>query len=589
MVKLKRLVLVTLFLSTCAWAVPSFGQSSGETGKLRIQVEPKQAYVFVDGKAIRGGQQTVALSAGDHQVAVYNYGYADNVQTVHIANRQTTNLRVTLQASGQGVSGPFGDIELKGDPQAAVLLTGDTPDYFVGRVHEVDWNWLFWHRRLLLKPGTYQLTVTREGMTLWSGPVTLKAGERVTVHTNKNGQTKINTWKKGETLQAQERFRDGFWTKTVAVAPPTSTLAASDTQLTCGQATNLAWTSTEAVDTSISGLGEVPKQGGQSVMPLQGTTYTLTAKGPGGESIQTLSINVNTEPDATITLSQSEVRYHKIGDRVVQQDSSTLQWSATNANSVKLEPFDNSALSGTQTVTAEPKQTSQGPISEDVTYTLTVQNACGGSTTKTATLHIAGSIDPPPAVTLASLFYPTAYPTRSHPQVGLLASEEKTLTDAADQFKNYEQYEGKASLVIVGHADVRGPESYNQALSERRANLVKNFLVSKGIPAEKIETRAEGKKDQIDEKAVEALISDDQQQPTEWMKAHPKSTWLAYNRRIDIVLQPTGQESVKAYPNASPDARLLWQRPIATLQQIEQASGADSVQQTSANTPVSRN
>ena len=47
--------------------------------------------------------------------------------------------------------------------------------------------------------------------------------------------------------------------------------------------------------------------------------------------------------------------------------------------------------------------------------------------------------------------------------------------------------------MVVGHADVRGPEKYNLALSERRAELVKNYLVSQGIAADKIETRAEGK------------------------------------------------------------------------------------------------
>ncbi len=47
------------------------------------------------------------------------------------------------------------------------------------------------------------------------------------------------------------------------------------------------------------------------------------------------------------------------------------------------------------------------------------------------------------------------------------------------------------TLIAVGHTDSIGTEEYNQGLSERRANTVKNYLVSKGIPADRI--YAEGK------------------------------------------------------------------------------------------------
>ena len=73
----RALVSVPLFLSAgCLLCVaPAFSQSSQETGKLKVHVEPKQAYVFVDGKAIRDGSQTIRLAAGNHNVSVYNYGY----------------------------------------------------------------------------------------------------------------------------------------------------------------------------------------------------------------------------------------------------------------------------------------------------------------------------------------------------------------------------------------------------------------------------------------------------------------------------------------------------------------------------------
>src|SRR5579885_2904422 len=73
-------------------------------------------------------------------------------------------------------------------------------------------------------------------------------------------------------------------------------------------------------------------------------------------------------------------------------------------------------MSGSERVMAVPKQTSDGPIDENVTYTLTTANACGGTTTKTATLHVVGSIDPPPPITLASMFYPTGTRTSAGPR-----------------------------------------------------------------------------------------------------------------------------------------------------------------------------
>lgn len=52
----------------------------------------------------------------------------------------------------------------------------------------------------------------------------------------------------------------------------------------------------------------------------------------------------------------------------------------------------------------------------------------------------------------------------------------------------------KLELVLVtGHTDRIGTERYNQKLSERRADAVRDYLVSKGVPKDKIETLGMGK------------------------------------------------------------------------------------------------
>ena len=49
------------------------------------------------------------------------------------------------------------------------------------------------------------------------------------------------------------------------------------------------------------------------------------------------------------------------------------------------------------------------------------------------------------------------------------------------------------NVVIEGHTDERGTREYNIALGERRANEVKNYLVSLGISADRINTISYGK------------------------------------------------------------------------------------------------
>jgi peptidoglycan-associated lipoprotein len=45
---------------------------------------------------------------------------------------------------------------------------------------------------------------------------------------------------------------------------------------------------------------------------------------------------------------------------------------------------------------------------------------------------------------------------------------------------------------VEGHADARGPSAYNVALSQRRADAVKLWLVEHGIAADRIETASFG-------------------------------------------------------------------------------------------------
>ncbi|MBB4285493.1 peptidoglycan-associated lipoprotein Pal [Roseospira goensis] len=66
---------------------------------------------------------------------------------------------------------------------------------------------------------------------------------------------------------------------------------------------------------------------------------------------------------------------------------------------------------------------------------------------------------------------------------------QQTLRRQAAWLQQYPQY----SAVIEGHADERGTREYNLALGERRATAARNYLVSLGVPANRVSTVSYGK------------------------------------------------------------------------------------------------
>jgi OOP family OmpA-OmpF porin len=52
-------------------------------------------------------------------------------------------------------------------------------------------------------------------------------------------------------------------------------------------------------------------------------------------------------------------------------------------------------------------------------------------------------------------------------------------------------------VTVVGHADRTGSKKGNQKLSEARADSVKNYLVGKGIPADKIDASGRGSSEPV--------------------------------------------------------------------------------------------
>lgn len=66
---------------------------------------------------------------------------------------------------------------------------------------------------------------------------------------------------------------------------------------------------------------------------------------------------------------------------------------------------------------------------------------------------------------------------------------EATLKRQAAFLQKYQGY----TVIIEGHCDERGTREYNLALGERRANAVREYLISSGVAAARIETISYGK------------------------------------------------------------------------------------------------
>jgi flagellar motor protein MotB len=543
-----------------------------KAGRLKVYVTLPEAYTFVDDKAIGPGNQSIRLGEGKHTLSVENYGFKPFRQDISIAGGETTKVRVDLEADGSKLSGPWGRIQIevgtatRGD--YAVLLNGKTAGYFVGHVDEFNQD-IWWKQELIVPVRTHDITVTRNGQTVWSGAVPVGANQRVIINIG-NGKIRTTDWPRGGELGEMSRFKAGLASASVVVAPVSATITAAPTRIDCGQSSQLKWAALETVDSDISGMSPVPANGERQVSPRQTTSYELTAAGPGGVVKTSATVDVNPVVVAQIEASPSEAQYRRIGDKVIKQETATLNWTTSNVNSVSVDQIGTVDSSGTKTVPLVPTQTTDGPVDQTVSYSLKATNVCGGSETKTVSVHLTGSIEGIPAVPLSSIFFPSDYPERTDQTVGLLKSQKDALASLADGFTKYLEYDPDAKLSVVAYADARGPQKYNASLSERRGQSVKDFLVAKGVSVDKIDVTAYGLEKPLDQATVDQLQASNPNPAPEAHLKNPHASWLAYNRRVDILFLPSNKESERYYPNNAPGLQILWQRAKPDRSELDQ-------------------
>jgi hypothetical protein len=396
----RRLIVLLTFLAVTASIALA---EKPNIAKVRVNVTPSEAYIFLDGKPYTHRSHTLRLVPGDYTIGVYNYGFVPQVQKITLKQGDNPEINARLAVVPETVTGPWGRIQIEGNvnDKAAVFLNGTNPEYFVGHIDEMNNN-VMAKQRLVVPVGTYELILVnpKETKPFFTGQVEVRANERVIVDVAAHENTRTyKPWEGGEKRAAFKRFEAGTNTATIAVAPVKASITLDKNQISCGDHVRLTWNSLEAANVFITANGkpltELPLTGEQNLQPLENTKYDLRATGPGGIVTSSTTVDVNTAVKTSLTASPGDVTFNKVGNKVVEQGSSQLAWSASNADAVRIDPIGTmNGVNGREALTLVPSQTGLVIVDETKTYTITATNICGGSDTQTATVHVTGAIEP---------------------------------------------------------------------------------------------------------------------------------------------------------------------------------------------------
>jgi outer membrane protein OmpA-like peptidoglycan-associated protein len=278
-------------------------------------------------------------------------------------------------------------------------------------------------------------------------------------------------------------------------------------------------------------------------------TYTVTPLPPKNPPTVSISANpTSLQAGGNVNLSANCTSPDGVG-------TSVASWTASSGN------VSGSGSSATLNTTGA----SPGSITVGATCTDT-----RGLTAQASTQVMIENPPPPPPnpeiarlearLSLHSVYFVVNQPLAAKPKGGLLASQQKTLMTLAADFKQYLELKPDTHLILGGHADHRGSVEFNQALSERRVNRVKSFLVEQGVPEANIDTKAYGKEHNLTTEEVQGEVaSNPDLTPGERQRVLKNivTIRMASNRRVDVTLSTTGQTSVRQFPFNAADALTL--------------------------------
>jgi peptidoglycan-associated lipoprotein len=182
-------------------------------------------------------------------------------------------------------------------------------------------------------------------------------------------------------------------------------------------------------------------------------------------------------------------------DTINRGDSVKLTWSTTDATNVSIAP-EVGAVTPQGSTTVTP--------TESTTYTLTASSGGGNAD---SSVRISVNAPAPVAAPNASFDELFLKEVRDayfdYDSAQIRPDARQALQKTADFLKGYPNQR----VTIEGHCDERGSTEYNLALGQRRANAVKEYLVSLGIPADHLSTTSWGKEKPFCTEATEACYA----------------------------------------------------------------------------------
>jgi peptidoglycan-associated lipoprotein len=198
--------------------------------------------------------------------------------------------------------------------------------------------------------------------------------------------------------------------------------------------------------------------------------------------------HVATQPPApppSAPASQPTVTLNASPGTVNPGQSAMLSWSSTNATDLDIEPeVGKVAPQGSTAVTP----------TDSTTYTITATGS-GGTTTASTRVDVNGGggrarSEAPASPNVSSLFDQNVKDAfYDLDKSDLRPDARDALTKDAEFLRSYPQ----VRISIEGHCDERGSTEYNLGLGQRRAEAAKNYLISLGISADRVETVSWGK------------------------------------------------------------------------------------------------
>jgi peptidoglycan-associated lipoprotein len=175
----------------------------------------------------------------------------------------------------------------------------------------------------------------------------------------------------------------------------------------------------------------------------------------------------------TVTLQASPSSVNK-------GDSATLSWNSTDATQLTIAP-EVGAVTAQGSTKVTPADTT--------TYTITATGP-GGSASATATVSVTAPPPPPPPPAREPVFDQEVRDAYfDYDKADIRPDARTALSKTADFLKA----NPAIKVTIEGHCDERGSTEYNLGLGDRRANAVKQYIVSLGVPADRVGTVSFGK------------------------------------------------------------------------------------------------